>query len=329
MFTAEQAAVELVPLAREHFPDSALARSENFSKPYDDTFSLVDSELGSRGLVNSLASDKLEVTFELYLPKLLAFPQKPSDLDGIYAALCKGNIYRQTAKQKKTEPSLSETSLSKALAQHLTWTVDPRHRLLIFLRLFKQQVIAGPSGFVAKDSTQRVYLQDPATDQDGAAARLALQTHGTPVRLLELFYRKLNVRLVIYSGATCAFVHTPVDWDQRSEHHPQTVVINVWSNHVFTYNREIHNRQFTAHISNPAPESALISLQDAEDRYEYDQMIPLNWDLLWEQLQAGKRGSFFYTTDQLTPAFFIPLEDFNVAFIPYWPSTEACAGLFT
>ena len=102
LFTAEQAAVELVSLARKHFPDSALAQGGDFSKPYDDTFSLVDSELASRGLVNSLASDRLEVSFGPYLPKLLAFLKKPKDLDDIYAAMCKGNIYQQTAKQKKT-----------------------------------------------------------------------------------------------------------------------------------------------------------------------------------------------------------------------------------
>ena len=147
----------------------------------------MDSELRSRGLVKTLASKALQEVFEPYLPKMLAF-LKPLDLDSIYAALCKGNVCRQTSKQKKSEPNLPATSLSKALAQHLTWTVDPRHRVLIFLRLFKYQVIAEPGGFLAKDSKQRVQLPD-SDSADGATARNELQKHGTPVRLLELFYK--------------------------------------------------------------------------------------------------------------------------------------------
>ena len=65
------------------------------------------------------------------------------------------------------------------------------------------------------------------------AAREAIQKHGAPVGLLQRFYLELGVRLVIYHGSLCRYVHTPSDWGQRVQRN--TVVFNIWGNHTFTY----------------------------------------------------------------------------------------------
>ena len=87
------------------------------------------------------------------------------------------------------------------------------------------------------------HAPEAPTDEAELACE-ALRAHGTPMRLLEMFYIKLDVRLVIFSGKTCRYVHTPFDWESRSKHNKHTVVLNVWSNHVFTYSREVHDRPF-------------------------------------------------------------------------------------
>ena len=52
MFTADQAAATLVALAKEHFPDSALAQACNFEEPQDHAMATaaieVDTALRSR-----------------------------------------------------------------------------------------------------------------------------------------------------------------------------------------------------------------------------------------------------------------------------------------
>ena len=67
----------------------------------------------------------------------------------------KVNIYRQTAKQKREEPPLPAESLFKALARRISWSTDPRHRLLTFLRLFKCSIHVVGGDYVAKDSKKR------------------------------------------------------------------------------------------------------------------------------------------------------------------------------
>lgn len=330
LFTADQAAAELVALAKEHFPDSALAQACNFDEPQDDACAAaveVDTALRSRGLVKTPAATDLQKLLEPYLPKMLDHLQTPRTFDEIAEAHRKGNIYRQTPKQKKTEPPLPAESLFKALARHISWSMDPQQRLLTFLRLFKFKIMLKHGRFVAKDTKKRVELPPEAPTEETTAAREALQKHGTPMRLLEMFYKKLKVRLVIFQGATCRYVHTPDDWDTRGKDEKQTVVLNVWSKHVFTYTRGVHNRQFEAHAIKVLPDKALVTLRD-EERYKFEDMLPLDWALLLEKHQEGDRGAVFWTTSHMDEGFFKPLEDMGLAFTPYWPTTEACTSVF-
>ena len=63
---------------------------------------------------------------------------------------------------------------------------------------------------------------------NAAQAKEAVIEHGTPVRLLQLFFQELGVRLVIYNGSECRYVHVPENWESWSERKRKTVVLNVW-----------------------------------------------------------------------------------------------------
>ena len=75
------------------------------------------------------------------------------------------------------------------------------------------------------------------------AVREFVQKHGTPVAMMQKFYVELGLRLVIYHGSLCRYVHTPSNWDQRKDSENNTVVLNIWGNHVFTYqNSAVHGK---------------------------------------------------------------------------------------
>ena len=101
------------------------------------------------------------------------------------------------------------------------------------------------SGFVSRRFNNRGAVADYLTTRT-TTARAAIQKHGTPVRLLELFYRKMGVRLIIFQGSTCRYVHIPDDWNERNSSDKITVVLNIWNNHVFTYKRDVHDIPFMA-----------------------------------------------------------------------------------
>ena len=117
MFNADQAVAALVGLAKEHFPTSALAQACKFEKPQEDAYAPaidVDTALRSRGLAKTPAGTEMQKVFEPYLPKMLDYLQTPRTFDEVTEAHRKGNIYRQTAKQKRTEPPLPAESVSKS-----------------------------------------------------------------------------------------------------------------------------------------------------------------------------------------------------------------------
>ena len=53
-------------------------------------------------------------------------------------------------------------SCAKALARLVSWSNDPKQRLLVFLRLFKYSIVLQGGRYVAKDSQKRVQLPPEA-----------------------------------------------------------------------------------------------------------------------------------------------------------------------
>jgi hypothetical protein len=60
-----------------------------------------------------------------------------------------------------------------------------------------------------------------------------------PVRLLQAYYKQLGVKLVLMNGSRCAQIWEPVDWATRYKDNKVTVVLNVWNDHVSTYETDI------------------------------------------------------------------------------------------
>ena len=141
-FTAEEAAQRLMIMAKEHFPDSALAKCDAWSDTRTDIRQTraaeVYMELRNRGA-------KLD-QLSPYVAKMEAFLSKPKTLDEIIQALLKGNIYRKS----KADTTLPKVSLSKALQEHVTWTNDLQHRVLTFLCSFPDHFVPVNDKFVVK-----------------------------------------------------------------------------------------------------------------------------------------------------------------------------------
>ena len=87
-------------------------------------------------------------------------------------------------------------SFLQTLTKVVNWSIDLEHKLMVLCALFSKDFIVDGDGVT---STMQ-------------PARAAIQKHWTPVKLLTRFYQKLNVRLVIYHGSLCRYVHTPSNW---------------------------------------------------------------------------------------------------------------------
>ena len=57
-----------------------------------------------------------------------------------------------------------------------------------------------------------------------------------------------------------------------------TVVLNIWSNHVFTYDKTVNKIPFNAkkfvHL-----DKKLVSLEEAEEKYDFSKMQPFTWGI--------------------------------------------------
>ena len=320
MFTANEAAQALMTLAKEHFPDSALAKCDVWAQPCmhirHQQVAKVIVELRNRG---TATTDPIKDALLPYVDPMEEFLKKPKPLNEIKDALGKGNIYRKIK---------LPTSLTKALALRVPWTNDAEHRLLTFFCLYPDRFVPVPTqnSFIAKK-----YNKVPISEHEFVepkAASAAIRKHGTPVRLLELFYKKLGVRLVLFQGATCRYVHTPAGWETRADHEKNTVVLNVWNGHVFTYDRAVCNASFNAKTLPKHNELRLAGLRDQDHRFNYEDMQLFSWEALVEAIQEQARGTVFWTTTPLDELFFNGLEDHKISFCPTWLSTTQCKSIY-
>ena len=59
------------------------------------------------------------------------------------------------------------------------------------------------------------------------------------MRLLVAFYNRLDVKLVLMNGSRCTHYWEPPDWKTRGQDARVTVILNMWNDHVFTYNTDV------------------------------------------------------------------------------------------
>ena len=121
-----------------------------------------------------------------------AFLAAPRSVQEVQKAAEKQHIWRRNY--------AVDASFSATLRQAFPWCKTPRTRLLLCLRAWGMHV-AG----------EQVALETPAASN----AVECVRTFGTPVRLLEAYYRSLDVKLVLMSGSRCAYMWQPPDWEQR------------------------------------------------------------------------------------------------------------------
>ena len=316
--TADEAAQELVSLAKEHFPDSSLANYEQWEAPltqtHDTLIHRIKLDLKNRNLVGDTPlKDQLRV----YLTKMRKFLAKPKTFAEIVEGINKGNIYRKNA-----DGPAPSVSLIKVLNMHMTWTHDKLHRLLLFLCMFPEEFVALPSdaGFVNRTVGDDTVCAD--------SARKAIKHFGTPVRLLELFFRKLGARILLLQGDVCRYAHVPEDWEGRSAQDKTTVVLNVWNKHVFTYTRAVANIPLV--VRQPKHHDyKLISLRaEDDDRSEYEKMVEFDWADFASALQRKAVGTIFWTTERIDLTFLKGLDHHNVSYIPRWSSFTECRAVF-
>ena len=290
--TADQAAETLVALAKQHFPDSDLANSAWTAPGVSVALEIRNRNVDSAPL-------------RQFVPRLKDYCSNGRSIRYLKLALQKQKVFRKRARADRTaeEPSFLQT-----LMEVVNWSLDLEHRLMVFFALF-------PKDFIVDGDNVTSTMQP---------AREAIQKHGTPVRLLTMFYQKLGVRLVIYHGSLCRYVHTPQNWDQMG-HRKNTVVLNIWGNHVFTYqNSVVHGAWKTTEESDEgqyriSPPRAFYEHQLAwlgtKDRCHVADMKPWRGEY--------KKG-YYYVTEPLDAVFMAGIDR---EFHPMWKSCTECTRI--
>ena len=199
-----------------------------------------------------------------------AFLSKPRSLDEIVKAVDKGNVWRKAYAVAAT--------YGKAVKACFPWSPDPRNRLLLFLRCLGFHV-----------SGAQVTIEEPVAD----AVEIVRQC-GTPVRLLERYFRHLGVKLILFNGSRCNSICEPGDWASRDWRDKTTVILNVWSDHVSTYKPEAA-RALLNEKGKKWHDVKLKTTKADDDDHKYDEMVEFDWPLLIEALQE-LRAEVFWTT---------------------------------
>ena len=140
-----------------------------------------------------------------------------------------------------------------------------------------------------------------------------------------MFYERMNVRLVLFQGRTCRAVFTPDNWEAKRGQ-CNTVVLNIWREHAFCYQRNVGDIPFLAKNVADIPDVAVKPYIE-RDRVCFNAMKPLCWASLVASYEA-KREVTYYTTETLDDAFFRSLEQHgDMSFTPMWSSIDHCSGV--
>ncbi len=211
MMTAEQAAQKLVQLARELGPDGALATHAVFEDvPQTAEIVGIDEDLRLRA--------PNAACLQQFKPGMQAFLAKPRSVQEVQKAAEKQHIWRRNY--------AVDASFAATLKEAFPWCKTSRTWLLLCLRVWGMHVTG-----------EQVALEKPQPIGHNAAE--CVRTFGTPVKLLQAYYRRLDVKLVLMNGSRCAHIWEPENWATRGQNAKVTVVLNVWCDHVSTYNADV------------------------------------------------------------------------------------------
>ena len=140
---------------------------------------------------------------------------------------------------------------------------------------------------------------------------------GTPVRLLEAYYHRLGVKLVIMNGSRCAQIWEPPNWASRGRDDKVTVVLNVWNDHVSMYAPDVGNDIPSEVGTREWPGVLLVTAKADDDEHRYDDMRELDWCDLLEAWLEKRKGVVFWTTAPIKELE-TGLHTHDFAFIPHY-----------
>ena len=248
---AEQTTQTLASLASGHDAESPLARVNGWKPPLQ--HERIKIEVARR------CTNQLKDILRRYVSGMQKFLRKPKAVKAIKKVLWNGHVYLGKTDKAVNLPKAMEASSCAA---------DATHKLITFLYVTRLKSTA--EGFVATNLARATH----ATQATAAVAK-----HGTPVRLLQLLFQGLEARLASYNGSMCKRVHVPNNWDNTLEPKRETVVLNVWGNHIFIYdNPQARNPK----VDMPPyyVKARVQTLMDVEDRILFTEAQQLDQSLL-------------------------------------------------
>ena len=287
ILSADDAAQRLVKLAQQLFPDSPLAQATFNDVPQTAELLGIDEDLRIRAPDLS--------TLEQFKEGMRHYLAKPRAVKEILKAAEKQAIFRGA--------HAVQASFAVTLKSAFSWCREPRARLLYFLR---------STGFHVEGD--QVTLERPIPN-----ALQAIRECGTPVRLLEAYYKSLNVRLVLMNGSRCMQTWDPMDWETRMRFHRTTVILNVWNDHISTYEPM---------EDTPSPSAQKwrdVSLDmrcdnDFDAEHAYDSMREFDWCEFTDAVHSGQK-MVFWTTNPLCELE-NGLREKRLAFIPRYSGPD-------
>ena len=167
-------------------------------------------------------------------------------------------------------------------------------------------------------SGEQVTLEKPVVTKNAVErAAACVREFGTAVRLLEAYYHRLGVKLVIMNGSRCAQIWEPPNWANRGKDGKVTVVLKVWNDHVSTYAPDVGDDILgESNTQQEWPEVLLVTAKADHDEHRYDDMLELDWCDLLEARQEKRKGIVFWTTAPIKELE-TGLHTHDFAFIPH------------
>ena len=157
---------------------------------------------------------------------------------------------------------------------------QPRKRLLMFLRSM---------GFFVQG--EQVTIEEPILPD---AIIEAVRQCGIPVWLLQRYYMRLGVKLVLFNGSRCISICEPGDWASRAKNDKIAVILNVWSDHVSCYKSSAGDLapRLREEGESECRDVRIRVTRSEADEHKFDGMKRLEWDLLMKAHQEKEAAVF-------------------------------------
>ena len=297
--TAEQAAQELMRIALDEFPDHELAVEFNemcLTDPVTGKDASRNVQRVRLAIADALGDNAIALA-DWVEPMRRKLRGGAKDIKWIMQ------------QSKDHMPKVGGESLAKALSRTFSviqgsydkafvgpkedfmtrCTMKPEDRYLAFFLTFPMDF--GTDGIRVWDAEDDASVfKATSSEIDAKNALEAIRAKGTPMRLIMRWHEKMGIAVRVFNG--------PRFLDTFGDVGEQVLVLNLWSNHVFSYDSEVGKFCNTARPRlTETPEVRLPKFYDEEKRILYTDMRPLDVEDLKKCLQAKKSQTFFIEYD--------------------------------